>query len=225
VKLGCPRREENPGFAIELGGVGADDDLLGLGNKRLLESGDFDFAGPDSSLGEALGTEENEVEFPELGRAACGGPEQDRLALKEPSAEEMDFDLGTAEHFGNGQAVGDRAKARDGFAIERLGEGEDGGTAVEKTGRVFRDEGAGLLGEARLDIGIYRAAIGERSKCRVEVAEGAPVGAGDFLFADENAEIAPSGGLGNAEARTDFGGGEGSDGSRAARPAIGGGRG
>jgi hypothetical protein len=56
-----------------------------------------------------------------------------------------------------------------------------------------------------LDVLIDRAAIRKRSEGRVERAERAPIGAGDFLLAHQNAKVAARGCLRNAEAGADFG--------------------
>lgn len=208
LKFGGPGGEEVAGFATEFGGVGADDDALGLGDEDFLEEGDFGFAGPDAGAGKAFGAEEEEVEFPELGGAAGARAEEDGLALEEAAAEEVDFGPGAPEHFGDGEVVGDGAQAGDGLAVEGFGEGEDSGAAVEEAGGAGLDEAAGFLGNAGFDGVIDGAAIGEGGGGGVEAGEGSAVGAGDFFLADEDAEVAAGGGLGDAEAGADFGEGQ-----------------
>lgn len=57
LKLGGPRRQEDTGFAIELGGVRANDDPFGLGQERFLEGGYLGFTGPDTAPAKPLRAE------------------------------------------------------------------------------------------------------------------------------------------------------------------------
>ena len=109
----------------DLRGVETEEDVVGARHDGALQGDDVGLGVPEAFGGHSFGAKKGGVEFPELEHFPGVVADENFLAAEELSAQKMDLmTWDAAEHFGDGEVVGDEGDVVQRRLRQGLGDGE-----------------------------------------------------------------------------------------------------